>query len=314
MTDHIRDLLDDASDDAHRPLGFTAGDLSARGRRTARRRTALVTAGAGLTVAAVIGGVALAGATGGQRTAGPAQDPTTPATSVSESPETPTAEEQALLDRCNRLPDSGEYAVPASAMPDGQVLGDLRDLEKWRVRNPDLTGWTVDAYLTDEQGTTATFVNPDATRYAVCELSSGGIDDQSSLSQPAPLPSGPLPNAEQLGNQAHMSWSQVCSSSGGAKVCGREEFHGGVVLYDGVTSVRVDAPDGTRVDGVLGDYTWVMRHVEDRVAADRAANDTQPLPPMWATYLDAQGNSLARFNFFPALTVPDSCLGQDHGC
>ena len=74
-----------------------------------------------------------------------------------------------------------------------------------------------------------------------------------------------------------------------------------------MASAVVDAPDGTVLHPVFGDYTYVFRHVEQRVDPNRPSNDMQTMPSMPVTLLDAQGRHIIHDDYFPPFLVPGSC-------
>lgn len=316
MNDRIQDLLDFASDDEGRPLGFTPASVAAAGRVARRRRTAVTGfAAAGTLVAVTAAAVFLA--PGDDRAEGPqprttVSDPAEP--TQSDPTENRSLEELRIIQRCAEAEvPSFEGTVEKSGEDDVLVPGATPSADR-----PDISSWQLDAYLVDRQGTTATFVAPDLTMFAVCDLYGPTVEQQDELSGPIRLRKGPVPDSwrgpegfrHQDGSPA---WAQVCTSTEG-KVCGRELFHGGYSLRQGVADIRVDAPDGTVLHPELGDHTFVLRHVEDRVDADRAANDMQPLPSMPITMIDAAGAPIIRYDLYPSYVVPDECLQTAGGC
>ena len=66
-------------------------------------------------------------------------------------------------------------------------------------------------------------------------------------------------------------------------------------------------PTGRVLKPVLGDYSYVFRHTEQRVDANRAANDNQNFPSMPVTLLDAQQREIIRYDYFPSYIVPSGC-------
>jgi hypothetical protein len=314
VNDRISDLLDHAADDGGAPLGFRGAEIARRARARQRRRYGAVATGL---AAAGVAGVVMAGqllAAPGAVGPGPATGPTglTAVPSASQSPSL-TPAEQSIVDRCaqvridagtgrrgtafsyvGRVAHSG--TVPRASH--GSHAGFLRD-------------WTLDAHVQDAQGTTATFVNPARTRWASCELVAGGTDTNDEVTDRGPVPRGPVPQSWYgPGGFRHQAtgpdWAQVCAPGAG-KVCPRELYAGSFALYDGVKAVRVDAPDGTVLHPVLGTYTYVFRHTEVRVAAHRAANDSQPFPSMPVTLLDGQGRTIIHYDYHPSYIIPSSC-------
>lgn len=321
MTDHIRDLLDDLADDNDRPLGFTPGEIVRRGGAARRRRTS-VYAAAGVSVAlvATIGASQLLGNGGGSGGSGPAPADQSSKTAVAEPEPSLTPRQQAIVKRCSKAhQEADDYSVggstPDPGTPGSGVIVDDPAKIPDRI---DLSTWTLDAHLSDAQGTTATFVSADERRYAVCDLFDRGIEGLTDkLSLGRALPRGPVPGtwhgSESFRHTPTTSWSQVCNRSEG-KVCAKEIFYGGFALFDQVASVRVEAPDGRRVNPPLGEHTYVLRHVENRVDANRPASDMQPLPSMPVTYLAADGSRIVRFDYHPAYEIPDHCLDNEGGC
>jgi hypothetical protein len=140
---------------------------------------------------------------------------------------------------------------------------------------------------------------------------SGGTDTNDEVTDRGPVPQGPVPQSwygpNGFRHQAtDPDWAQVCAP-GETKICPRELYAGAFALYDGVKAVRVDAPDGTVLHPVLGTYTYVFRHTEVRVAPHRASNDSQPLPSMPVTLLDAQGHTIIHYDYEPSYIIPSSC-------
>lgn len=296
MTDHIRDLLDDLAEDGDRPLGFTPADLSRRGAAARRRRTSVYAAGGvAAAVVATLGATQLLGAGNGSEGNGLAPaDRSSTTTTVADPEPRLTLEQLAIVKRCSK--------AHQEQVPD-------------RV---DLSTWTLDAHLSDAQGTTATFVSADERSYAVCDLFDRGIEGEADrLSLGRPLPQGPVPDtwrgSESFRHTPTTNWSQVCGGGEG-KVCAKEIFYGGFALFDQVASVSVEAPDGRLVTPSLGEHTYVLRHVENRVDANRPPTDMQPLPSMPVTYLAADGSRIVRFDYNPAYEIPEHCLDNEGGC
>ena len=318
MNERITDLLTHAADDHGAPLGFDGAGVARRA-RARRRRTHGAVAG-GLAAAGVVGVVVA-----GQLLSSPGVDNPDPAVGPSGSVATPTSphtsapaltpQEQSVVDRCAAAPKPGRTVFHARATGDHGVVrqGEAVHGPKARAEVPAhfLDSWTLDAYVEDAQGLTATFVNPDHTRFARCNVAEGGVDTNSEVTDGGPLPTGPVPQSwygpDGCRHQATSpAWAQVCSTGDG-KVCPRELYAGAFALYDGVRSVRVDAPDGTVLHPVLGRYTYVFRHTETRVDAHRAANDDQPLPSMPVTLLGAGGHAIIRYDYYPSYIVPSGC-------
>lgn len=332
MTDHIRDLLDDLADDGDRPLGFTPGEIARRGGAARRRRTS-VYAAAGVSVAlvATIGATQVLGTGGGSEGNGPAPADRSSTTTVADPEPSLTPEQQAIVKRCSKANQEAEdYRVAPPPPADGSA-DDSKSVDPGSagseviVDDPakipdrvDLSTWTLDAHLSDAQGTTATFVSADERSYAVCDLFDQGIEGEvDRLSLGRPLPQGPVPDtwhgSESFRHTPTTNWSQVCGGGEG-KVCAKEIFYGGFVLFDQVASVRVEAPDGRLVTPPLGEHTYVLRHVENRVDANRPASDMQPLPSMPVNYLAADGSRIVRFDYHAAYEIPDHCLDNEGGC
>jgi hypothetical protein len=311
----MSDLLDRASDDGGAPLGFSGATVVRRARIRRRRHHGVVAIG--LTAAAVAGILAATSLIGPSRTdtQGPADGPSPSAPSPSAGNGLPgtTPRQQAIADACARQ----HLPAPVIHVPSGQdglhlpaKGGRIQDSSSQGPRARFLRHWDIDAYAQDHLGTTATFVNGAHTRWASCDIAAGGTQDADGV-WTAPLPSGPVPQSwygpngfRHQGNT--VSWSQVCAPGEG-KICGHELFTGGLVRYAGVASIRVDAPDGTVLKPVLGRYTYVFRHAEQRVARHRAADDEQPLPSMPVTLLDARGRTIIRYDYFPAEILPGNC-------
>jgi hypothetical protein len=291
MNDRVHDLLDAAADDEGRPLGFTPASLAAAGRAARRRRTAVTGFAAAGTAAAVAGAAVLLANPGDDRV-----QPPQPETSVSDPAEpTPTEPVRKLS------------------------LEELRIIQGCAAAGgPDITSWELDVYVGDRHGVTATFVSPDQSKYVVCDLYEPTVEQEDEVYGPMRLREGPVPDSwrgpdgfrHQDGSPA---WAQVCTPDEG-KVCGRELIHGAYSLRQGVVDIRVDAPDGTVLHPELGAHTYVVRHVEDRVDPDRAANDMQPLPSMPITLFDQAGKPIIRYDLFPSYVIPDECLDNEGGC
>jgi hypothetical protein len=323
VNERITDLLDHAADDGGAPIGFTGAGVARRAQ--ARRRRGYGLAAAGL-AAATVAGVVVAGqllAAPGADRLGPAVGPTVTATPASPSTSAPalTSQQQSVVDRCAAVPGPGRVVSPPVVTEDPGVSRQGVTIRTPRGRSessaPFLEGWTLDAYVEDAQGLTATFVNPGHTRFARCEVADGSVDTDSGVTDGGPLPSGPVPQSwygpDGFRHQdTSPAWAQVCSPGDG-KVCPRELYAGSFALYDDVKGVRVDAPDGTVLHPVLGTYTYVFRHTEERVDAHRAANDSQNFPSMPVTLLDGEGNTIIRYDYYPSYLIPSSCPSSG-GC
>ena len=327
MNQVIKELLDSAADDHAHPLGFTPSEVTARARKAARRRRAI---GSVVAAAAVIG---LAGALVWADVVG--SDPSTvgPADSNRVDPNPPPAvpttaanpEQQAVIDRCiSAQQASGSGSLEPPVAPRGtseaqvnssapQSFERTEGAPAWSLAD----GWVLDAVAQDAQGTTATFVSPDLSQFAVCDLYDAGIADPDEVSSPQPLDNGPVPG-NWYGNQGFRhhptaDWLQVCAGGEG-KVCSRELFHGGFSLHAEVAKVLIQAPDGDEVSATLGAHSYVFRHVEERVDPNRAANDMQALPSVPVTLADASGSPIITYDYFPSYVVPEECLDNAGGC
>jgi hypothetical protein len=318
VNERITDLLTHAADDGGARLGFDGAGVARRAE--ARRRRTYGLAAAGLAATGVVG-VVVAGqllSSPGADNLGPAVGPSgtlaTPTTTHTSAPAL-TPQEQSVVDRCAAAPKPGRVVSHVGATGGRGVVrqGETISGPKARAEVPAhfLDTWTLDAYVEDSEGLTATFVNPDHTRFARCNVADGGVDTNSEVTDGGPLPTGQVPPSwygpDGFRHQATgPAWAQVCSPGDG-KVCPRELYAGSFALYDGVRSVRVDAPDGTVLHPVLGQYTYVFRHTEPRVAAHRAANDDQPFPSMPVTLLDAKGDPIIRYDYYPSYIISSGC-------
>jgi hypothetical protein len=314
MNERMSDLLDLASDDGGSPLPFTGDGVAHRARARRRRHGGVAV---GLAVAGVAGVLVMTQLVGSSRsdTHGPAQGATTsPSRPSASSAPVRTPEEQAISDRCARLhlPAPADSVTSAQGDLDAPAKG-ATILDSTTAGPPAtfLQSWAVDAYARDAHGLTATFVNPRHTRWARCDVGGDGIRDGGNQIWTAPLPGGPVPRSWYGPNGfrhqgSTVSWWHVCAGGEG-KVCGHELFAGALVRYAGVAAAVVDAPDGTVLHPVLGDYTYVFRHTEQRVAANRPADDMQPLPSMPVTLLDGHGHRIIRYDYFPPYVIPASC-------
>lgn len=316
MNERMSDLLDLASDDEGAPLGFDGDTVVRRARVRRRRHGGLAVGVAAAAVAGVLGATQLVGSSHSDAT-GPTTSPSTavPATPPPSTP-APGPQEQALVDRCARA------AMP---QPPTKLGGSDPETSTGRVvsaapnvgHSDFLRGWTLDAHVQDAAGATATFVNPAHTRWASCQLAAGGSQMDDEVVPMGRVPSGPIPQnwfgPDGFRHQgATVSWAQVCTSGEG-KVCAREVFAGALARYADVASAVVEAPDGTVLHPVFGDYTYVFRHTERRVDAHRPSNDMQPLPSMPVTLLDERGKQIIRYDYFPPYLIPDSCPASG-GC
>ncbi|HEY3530339.1 MAG TPA: hypothetical protein VGK78_14430 [Nocardioides sp.] len=310
MNERMSDLLDLASDDAGAPLGFGGDTIVRRARVRRRRRHGGIAAG--LAAAGVAGVLALSQVVGSARTgSGPSVGPSTsaPPSTASSSAPVLDPQERAIVDRCARARAPGGISGDTSISRIGP--NDHSGRPPRAPRAGFLHRWMLDAHVQDARGATATFVNPEHTRWVSCQLVAGGTDNADEVTGRGPLPSGPVPRSwygpDGFRHQATSpDWSQVCAPGDG-KVCPRELFAGAFARYAGVAAVRVDAPDGTVLHPVLGTYTYVFRHVEERVDAHRASNDMQALPSMPVTLLDAAGRTIIRYDYFPSYLVPSTC-------
>lgn len=322
MNDRISDLLDHAADDGGAPLGFSGASIARRAQARRRRTYGVVAAGL---AAASVGAVVVAGqllASPGAVGHGPSSPPlgTSPTTATSTSP-TPglTPIEQSIVDRCARTripvgqgPPGARFSHVGRVDRSGLTAhGPLTSHTSHASSASFLHAWTLDAHVQDAQGTTATFVNPARTRWVSCELVAGGTDSNNEVTDRGPVPQGPVPQSwygpDGFRHQATSpDWAQVCAP-GTHTNCLRELYAGSFALYDGVRAVRVDAPDGTVLHPVLGTYTYVFRHTEVRVAAHRAPNDSQPLPSMPVSLLDARGHTIIHYDYYPPYLIPSSC-------
>jgi hypothetical protein len=325
VNERISDLLDRASDDGGAPLGFSGDSVARRARSEHRRRQRYGGAAVVLAAASVAGIVVASTQLWGSSPSthvGPVEGPSTKATpSAPTSAPSPspgaalTPAEKVIVSRCSRLTEPADLEHPADNLvtpPDteaGRVKA--RKARAAQQHGGVLPTWTLDAYVQDAQGVTATFVDPDHTRWASCDLADGGTDTGDQLVARGRLPHGPIPQnwygPDGFRHQdTEPEWAQVCSPGEG-KVCARELFAGSFARYAGVASAVVDAPDGTVLHAVVGDYTYVFRHSERRVAPHRAPHDNQPLPSMPVTLLDDHGKRIIRYDYFPSYVVPASC-------
>ncbi|MGL5825037.1 MAG: hypothetical protein ACRCYU_09510 [Nocardioides sp.] len=325
MTDQIRDLLEVASEDSGVPLGFTPAEISARGRAVRRRRSIWTAAGVGAVAATtVLVATAFAGGLTDHNQPGSARNLDADSATVVDGPGDDTSdrpatvmtdEEQAVFDRCARAggPD-GAYVYPKDVEPE---LLSKTERDKYAVPPPNITGWTVDAYLSDRHGTTATVVSPDQTRWAVCHLVDRGIESVDELLWSQPIVPGATPaisGDSKVGRPASPNWVQVCNGNENTQVCDRELFYGGGQRYADVAEIVVDAPDGRTIRPVLGDHTYVLRILQHRVAVNRAPDDSQELPSMPVRFLDRAGEVVLAFDYYPSILIPKECLNRPGGC
>jgi hypothetical protein len=313
VNERIGDLLENASDDGGAPLGFSGDTVVIRARARRRHRHGALAVGvAAVAVAGVLGVTQFVGSSRSDDGA-PSVDLSTPTpTAHSSSAPALNAQEQAIVDRCVRAPMPPPPAKVSAKDPETTVSRGTVLAPAGSDRTAGfLRSWTLDAHLQDAQGVTATFVNADHTRWASCQLADGGSGMGDEVDRMGPVPAGPVPQSwygpDGFRHQgATVSWAQVCSAGEG-KVCAREIFAGALARYTDVGSAVVDAPDGTVLHPVFGDYTYVFRHTEQRVDPHRSSNDMQPHPSMPVTLLDEQGRRIIRYDYFPPYVVPDSC-------
>jgi hypothetical protein len=313
MNERMSDLLDLASDDEGRSLGFSGDTVVRRARvRRRRRHGGLAIGAAAAAVAGVLGATQLVGSPHTEDT-GPSVDPGSPtSTTPSSSAPALSAQEQAIVDRCARAPMPPRATKVSEKNPETTVSRGTVVAPAASDRTAGfLRGWTLDAHVQDAQGVTATFVNADQTRWVTCQLADGGSDMGDEVDPMGRVPAGPVPQSwygpDGFRHQgATVSWAQVCTPDEG-KICGREVYAGALARYTDVASAVVDAPDGTVLHPVFGRYTYVFRHTEQRVEANRPSNDMQPHPSMPVTLLDEQGKRIIRYDYFPSYVVPDSC-------
>lgn len=252
MTDRLTDLLDELADDGARPLGFTAADLAARGGVVRRRRR----------VATVVSVVAAAAAVA-------------VVWSVATDDESHRAER--AVDVATEAPSD-----PASVAPTPSAE-DLRVAARCTEVDPSLSGWTLDAQLTDEEGTTATFVSADETRWRTCTL--GAPADE--VSRPWPL-STAWDSPDTIIAGGGVSFAELCPKDSPPD-CSRRLYDTVQPLWDGVASVEVTTPQGSTVEAVTGRSTYVVRFVEPGVP--------ESLPGIEATLRDADGAVVLAYDF-----------------
>ncbi len=327
MNQLIKELLDSASDDQAHPLGFTPSEVTARARKAVRRRTATRSVVATAAAVGLVGALVWADVVGADpSTVGPADrrsDPRPP-------PAVPSMKlepgQQAVVDRCiaaqNDASGSGSFGGPAAPEGTGEASVSSADPQTFEGTGPGRVwslsdGWVLDAVAQDAQGATATFVSPDLSQFAVCDLYDAGVGDPDAVSEPRPLDNGPVPE-NWYGDQGFrhhptLDWVQVCDGDE-EKVCSRELFHGGFSLHAEVAQILIRAPDDTEASAALGAHTYVFRHVEERVAPRRADNDMQSLPSVPVTLADASGSPIITYDYFPSYIVPDNCLDNEGGC
>ena len=320
MNERMSDLLDRASDDGGTPLGFS-GETVVR-RAVVRRRRRHGGIAVGLAAAGVVGVVVVTQLAGSSRSDN--TDPIdAPSTSLPTAPSSSTApalspQEQTIVDRCAGAPMPPPPTTLSERNPETTVnRGQIKAAAPSHRTAGFLQDWTLDAHVQDAQGVTATFVSADHTRWASCQLADGGSEMGDEVVPMGRVPSGPIPQNwyGPEGFRHHSlapAWAQVCTPSE-SKVCARELFAGAFARYAGVESARVEAPDGTVLTPVFGDYTYVFRHTEERVDANRAANDNQNMPSMPVTLLDGQGNRVIRYDYYPSYIIPDGCPSNG-GC
>jgi hypothetical protein len=313
VNERMSNLLDLAADDEGAALGFDGDTIVRRAR--ARRRRHHSGVAVGLTAAAVAGVLVATQLAGSPRSdsRGPVTSPSTVSAPPSSSAPALTPQQQAITDACARQ----HLPAPSVPVPSGEGallhthVGDtIQSSGTSGPRASFLESWTIDAYLRDDLGVTATFVNPAHTRWASCGIAAGETQDADGV-WTGSLPSGPVPRSwygpDGFRHQAAtVSWSQVCRPNEG-KVCAHELYAGTFARYAGVASAVVDAPDGTVLHPVFGDYTYVFRHAEQRVDAHRPANDMQNFPSMPVTLLDDQGKRIIRYDYFPPYVIPGNC-------
>jgi hypothetical protein len=320
MNERMSDLLDRAADDGGAPLGFDGAGVLRRAQVRRRRRHGGVAVGlAAASVAGVLAVTQLVGSSD-RASSDPADGTSTSApTAPASTKQAVSAEVQTIVNRCSHAatppPPSPTYSDPNPETTTGR--GDTVKSSSSGPPATFLKSWTLDAHVQDELGVTASFVNADHTHWASCQLADGGSGLDDEVTPMGRVPSGPIPQNwyGPEGFRHHSlapDWAQVCKPGDG-KICAREIYAGAFPRYAGVASAVVDAPDGTVLHPVFGDYTYVFRHTEGRVPANRPSNDQQNFPSMPVTLLDGNGKRIIRYDYFPSYILPDSCTGSS-GC
>lgn len=284
MTHDIDRLLAEACDDHDQPLQHTIDQVVRRGRRRARvRRTGEVTAGAVVAGAVVTGLVSLSpggdGLPAGGPTGGAPTDSRTTARVPAERPSVPA-------------PGVRQQAAqpPADPVSDAEVRRRCapQDVEFRRVSenkagggNDPIGDWTVVLNHGRDHWFQSILVSGDGKRFAFCQDSSK--------------------DAEPYDNYAR----EAVALTKDYKVYVSDEGSFGP-LPDRVARLTFRTPDGTVSDAKVsgGFFVWYtnLRYL-----------DLQG-KPVWATFYDASGRQLARFDANPHAPEATFCPGTTPRC
>ncbi|WP_148614595.1 hypothetical protein [Nocardioides rubriscoriae] len=268
--DRITDLLDELGDDTGRPLGFTATDITARGRAVRRRRrTAAGAVAAALATAAAVALLVV--------TPGGSYDDVAPA-----------GRDPLVTDPVTPDPPSPTYVPPTPGVgwtgdntpmtaQDAAITSLCQGVE------PALQGWRFDAQLTDDRGTTATFVSDDHTQWRTCTLGA----PVNEVSDARPLDTSPPPDPWETPDPG-IGFASLCPKDV-APACDRRLYAATFPLRSGVADVSVRTPRGAQAAVAVGVATYVVRFVEAGVAS--------ATPPVVATLRDASGSVVLTYDY-----------------
>ena len=279
MKIEIEDLLADAADDSAQPLNHSIDDIIHRGRRGTRLRQAGMVTASALTVGAVVGVFALWPG-GGAHPNGDGIQPAGPGTTTGSTPSspgsTPSGSPVVRTPRATLTMDveTGKLLQPpASKLTDAQIIAQCKkeDADFHRVSEnkagggtDKLDNWKVMITQGEDSWFRAILQSPDGKRYARCEHrmsgkgAPGGYYDRQAVNLTVP----------------YVIWTDGAGSWG--------------EVEKEVARVTFQVDDGQPMEARVANGFYLFY---------------APLPytevkgkPIWATFYDAAGKELARFD------------------
>lgn len=289
MERELTSLLEEA---AQRDTPFVPDidQLVRTGRRRTRRRQAVASAGALVSVVAVVVGVT---ALVGPRSGLPGQaDPPQPAATGS----------GAKTEAPQRSATDSRIAAECSEQHDGSSASGKqgREPEPSAVRS-----WAVAVSASDASGTSAVLLDPNGVFVAVCSYPPAGwaggtgekgIDFFRTTTTPA-MPTG-------WKNGLHLiGWANNCSAKSSASKCDHESWGGAGRLPREVARVTIRTRDGFTGEAKIRNGYMAYQHL-----APFKPMTGSPFPPVIITMYDAHGKKLVSYdqNYMPSGKCPAS--------
>jgi hypothetical protein len=278
MRTEIEDLLADAADDSAQPLHHSIDDIIRRGRRGTRLRQAGTITASALTVGAIVGVFTL-WPSGGAHPNGGTVQPAGPAATTSSTPSSPGSTRSSPVARTPGATltmdaETGQLLQPpASKLTDAQIIARCKQADddflsstsnKVGGGTDKIDNWKVRITQGQDTWFRAILQSPDGKRIARCQVRFGGSGAPGGYyDRNAVVPTPPF----KVWTDGDGSWGQIPQN---------------------VARVTFQVADGPLMEATVTKGFYVLYAYLPYVDVKGK--------PIWATFYDAQGKELARFD------------------